>query len=287
MFFFRWSSLMAMGFAFAASSMSGQLKENDFTKRVGGSIGKMHRFSGKRFIGDVQAKYDRRVHVSRLPELMTPLGGIRFPTKTSAPLYQTPMSLDKLGYGSAGLTKKVPFSGRVASQVGLGVREPAAASIDFRDNYYAELHSRVDEWMEKVNNMSMQDVNRYNFRKGRSSEPGLPVQRAGSQAAPRTGEGSVEAPAVKLGAEAPAQRQKWSIGPMRTVKQVGGSPVSNTNRPVGNSVVSGASPTKANSGSVLPRPRSAPRPSGGLLPRLGPRKVSVSVGGGPGVPPKQ
>lgn len=278
---------MATGFALAASSAFGQLKENDFTKRVGGSIGKMHRFSGKRFIGDVQAKYDRRVHVSRLPELMTPLGGIRFPTKAAAPRYQTPLAFDKLAFGSAGFTKKASFSGKLVGQAGLGAREPAAAPVDFRDSYYAELHSRVDEWMEKVNNMSMQDVNRYNFRKGRSSEPGLPVQRAGSRPAPRTGEGGNAAVTGMLGGEGPRQKQKWSIGPMRTVKKVGGSLVSGSNRPpAGSSVVSGASPAKANSGSVLPRPRPSPKPSGGLLPRLGPRKVSVSVGGAPAVPVK-
>ena len=56
---------------------------------------------------------------------------------------------------------------------------PAASSVEFRDAYYSQLNDRVDEWMEKVNNMSLRDINRYQFRRGRSNEPGFPVQRAG------------------------------------------------------------------------------------------------------------
>ncbi len=261
----------------------GQLKENDFTRRVGGSIGKMHRYSGKRFIGDVQAKYDRRVHVSRIPELFSPFGGVRFPSKAVAHRYQSPLTLNKLSFDRSGIAERSPYSGKRAVSAGLGVREPAAASVDFRDSYYAELHSRVDEWMEKVNNMSMQDVNRYSFRKGRSSAPGLPVQRAGSQPAPKSGAGPAAGGILPKAAPAEPAESKWRIGPMRTVKKVGGALVSDAPPPPpGNSVVSGASPSRATSGSVLPRPKPA-RPSPGFLPRLGPPKVSVSVGGGPAV----
>ncbi|MBT3667181.1 MAG: hypothetical protein HN548_06855 [Opitutae bacterium] len=65
-------------------------------------------------------------------------------------------------------------------------KSPAAASIQFRDAYYAQLDKRVDEWMGKVNNMSLRDINRFQFRKGRPSEPGFPVQQAGSQDIPMT-----------------------------------------------------------------------------------------------------
>ena len=42
------------------------------------------------------------------------------------------------------------------------------------------LDDRVNQWMEKVNNMSLRDINRYQFRKDRPSKPGFPVQRAGA-----------------------------------------------------------------------------------------------------------
>ena len=38
--------------------------------------------------------------------------------------------------------------------------------------------------MDKVNNMSLRDINRFQFRKGRPSEPGFPVQQAGSKDLP-------------------------------------------------------------------------------------------------------
>ena len=38
--------------------------------------------------------------------------------------------------------------------------------------------------MEKVNNLSLRDVNRFQFRKHRPSEPGFPVQKAGSENLP-------------------------------------------------------------------------------------------------------
>ena len=53
-------------------------------------------------------------------------------------------------------------------------------TVEFRDAYYAKLNQRMDEWMEKVNNLSLRDINRFQFRRGRPAEPGFPVQRAGS-----------------------------------------------------------------------------------------------------------
>ena len=75
---------------------------------------------------------------------------------------------------------------------------PAAASIEFRDAYYAQLDKRVDEWMNKVNNMSLRDINRFQFRKGRPSEPGFPVQQAGSQNLPKpSSEENLGSPSVR------------------------------------------------------------------------------------------
>ena len=37
--------------------------------------------------------------------------------------------------------------------------------------YYEKLDRRVDDWMDKVNNLSPRDINRFQFRKGRSAQP--------------------------------------------------------------------------------------------------------------------
>ena len=63
----------------------------------------------------------------------------------------------------------------------LNNRTAAVNSIEFRDAVYAQLDKRVDDWLSKVNNVSLQEINRYQFRKGRPSEPGFPVQQAGSR----------------------------------------------------------------------------------------------------------
>ena len=47
-----------------------------------------------------------------------------------------------------------------ATNQNLSRRDPAVNAVEFRDAYYARLNDRVDEWMDKVNNMSLQDINR-------------------------------------------------------------------------------------------------------------------------------
>ena len=58
----------------------------------------------------------------------------------------------------------------------LSKKAPAASAVEFRDAYYARLNDRVDDWMEKVNNMSLQDINRYQFRRDRPSNPAFPFK---------------------------------------------------------------------------------------------------------------
>jgi hypothetical protein len=65
-----------------------------------------------------------------------------------------------------------------ASNQNLSKKAPAASAVEFRDAYYARLNDRVDDWMEKVNNMSLQDINRYQFRRDRPSKPGFPRSKS-------------------------------------------------------------------------------------------------------------
>ena len=77
--------------------------------------------------------------------------------------------------------KTIQSSRRKSFESDLNQRTAAVNSIEFRDAVYAQLDKRVDDWLSKVNNVSLQEINRYQFRKGRPSEPGFPVQQAGSQ----------------------------------------------------------------------------------------------------------
>ena len=54
--------------------------------------------------------------------------------------------------------------------------------MEFRDAYYAQLDKRVDDWMSKVNNMSLAGYKQISVSQRSPSEPGFPVQRAGAQA---------------------------------------------------------------------------------------------------------
>ncbi len=52
-------------------------------------------------------------------------------------------------------------------------------SIDFSKRHYRD--GEMQEFLEKVNEKSMQDINKYMFRSSRSTEPGMPTTQAGGQ----------------------------------------------------------------------------------------------------------
>ena len=111
-------------------------------------------------------------------------------------------------------------------------RHPAAASIEFRDAYYAQLDKRVDEWMNNVNNMSLRDINRFQFRKGRPSEPGFPVQQAGSQNLPKpSSEQNLGSPSVRgvmpsQSNRTGAGKPSYWLGPIKVVSTTANGKVS-------------------------------------------------------------
>lgn len=52
-------------------------------------------------------------------------------------------------------------------------------SIDFSKRHYRD--GEMQEFLEKVSEKSMQDINKYMFRSSRSSDPGMPTSQAGDQ----------------------------------------------------------------------------------------------------------
>ena len=265
-------------------SLCGQQRQNDFTKRIRALDGRLNALSAKRLPSSgLAAKFNRRIHVSQYPQHYSSFGGKRFPMRDSAVRGQKPFETKTLSF-SRGFDQKSAFANKSATNASLGVREPAAASVDFRDNYYDKLDKRVDEWMEKVNNMSLQDVNRYQFRRGRSSEPGFPVQKAGSRDLPKPSAGNRLGVSGFRGVTPPvpaspsASQPSYRMGERRVVTSVGGSKTPSISRTsssrTGRSTVSGAS--SSSRPPLLPTP-SLRKVTPGILPRLGPKKVRVSV----------
>ena len=117
----------------------------------------------------------------------------------------------------------------------------------------------VDDWLNKVNNVSLQEINRYQFRKGRPSEPGFPVQQAGTEGSSnRQNKIQFPNPIKTPKAQQPNGSSYW-LGPRKTSVQGG------------NQALPKASPQPTPKGGY----RSGPRPI------LGPKKVRVQVGTSP------
>ena len=165
---------------FGSVKMHGQQKANDFTKRVGGFDGKMSTLNGRSSkFNRMNPHSSRRISIEEWPAHFSPFGGKRFPMG----------NVNLWGSERVPTTRieiKTPLNDQIAdesseraSNQNLSKKAPAANAVEFRDAYYARLNDRVDDWMEKVNNMSLQDINRYQFRRDRPSKPGFPVQRAG------------------------------------------------------------------------------------------------------------
>ena len=72
-----------------------------------------------------------------------------------------------------------PVNWERVSQSDLGGRAQAASSIEFRDAYYAELGKRVDDWMEKVNNLSLRGRQPVSIQKAPPLRTGVPRTKSG------------------------------------------------------------------------------------------------------------
>jgi hypothetical protein len=265
-------------------SLHGQQRQNDFTKRVRAFDGKLNVLSAKRLSSPgLSSNFNRRIPFKQIPQNYSRFGGKRFPMGDSA------IKSQKLHQGKTlsfdrGFDKRSPLSGKSAVGGALSARAPAVASVEFRDSFYGALDKRVDEWMSNVNKMSLQDVNRYQFRRGRSTEPGFPVQKAGSKDLPTPsagkglGSGQFRGVTPPAPARTSAGQPSYRLGSVRTKTTVGGAASSSTSRravaPASPSSGSGSSPALR---SLLFPSRNSGGSSSGLMPRLGPKKIRVNV----------
>jgi hypothetical protein len=258
-------SLISFILFFGAGSIGfAQQRANDFTKRVRSLDGKLNAMSSKRLsTSRINSVSSQRFSVHEWPSRFSPFGGKRFPMQNKNTLgserIKTSVMEVELPHNQNYATEnsKRAFSSNSEN------KSMAAASVEFRDAYYAQLDKRVDDWMSKVNNMSMQDINRFQFRKGRSNEPGFPVQKAGSESLPMTsseqklGNSNVRGVIPSGQGNAGAGRPSYWLGPKKMVSSTTSGRVS------------GSASAQSNSAQTSKR---FPSP---LRPVLGPKKIRV------------
>ena len=236
----------------------GQQKSNDFTKRVGVFDGKINRLSGKSFINSrLNTKLNNRIRIEEWPTKYSPFGGKRFVAKNNEGLIKKRIQTKILPANFPVQERRSRMGNDRVMESDLTRHTSAASSVQFRDAVYAQLDKRVDDWMNNVNRVSLREINRYQFRKGRPSDPGFPVQQAGS-------EGKVQ----NLNTVSPNLPSQEAPAPQK---------------PAGSSYWLGPRKTSV-SGGTKPMPSSSPspKPRGGFKinskPVLGPKKVRIQVG---------
>jgi hypothetical protein len=162
-----------------------QQRANDFTKRVRSLDGRLNIMSSKRLSNSrINSISTERFSVNEWPNRYSSFGGKRYPMQTKKTWGSERVNTSVIDNEISSNQKYSPANFKRVSNTSVENRNPAAASIEFRDAVYAELDKRVDDMMNNVNNMSLRDINRFQFRKDRPSEPGFPVQKAGAENLP-------------------------------------------------------------------------------------------------------
>ena len=207
----------------------------------------------------LNSKLNNRIRIEEWPTKYSPFGGKRFTSKNHEGLIKKRIEWKKIPTELPLQERRSKVGNERVLENDLSNSTSATTAVEFRDAVYAQLDKRVDDWLNKVNNVSLQEINRYQFRKGRPSEPGFPVQQAGT-------EGSSS-----------RQNTTQSPNPIKTPK---------AQQPNGSSYWLGPRKTSVQGGNqALPKASPQPTPKGGYRsgprPILGPKKVRVQVGTSP------
>ena len=244
------------------SFISAQQKANDFTQRLFSLEGKKSRSHGKTFSSPrLSDAFSKRIKIKDWPSKFSPFGGKRFTTKDVQGLIKKRVGHTQVVNKPANILGKVRGSENRVSGLGYEKRFTSTSTVDFRDDYYAKLNQRMDEWMEKVNNLSLRDINRFQFRKGRPSEPGFPVQRAGSSSS----RGRDRSLPTSQSGSLPSIPPTYWVGP-RKVPIASPPPSLPSRPPVQKTPVAPVAPL------VVPKSRQSLN-----VPKLGPKKIRVQV----------
>lgn len=263
--FYKAQFLIFLVFVPASGALS-QQRANDFTKKVRSLDGRMNTMSSKRLSSSrVNSISNQRFSMREWPSKFSSFGGRRFPMTNKKTWGNERVETSKLDF-------ELPHNQTFASENTKRTLEqnsenktPASASVEFRDAYYAQLDKRVEDWMSKVNNMSLQDINRFQFRKGRPSTPGFPVQKAGSENLPMTsseqrlGGSNIRGVTPSVRNSTGGGKSSYWLGPKKMVS-------SSTNGRVSTSTKAASGATQSNKNY-----RSYPKP------QFGPKKVRVEL----------
>ena len=253
-----------------------QIKNRDFTRRLGSEF-KRHEGSSKLFGSMINPRISGKlIHVSEIPFHYSRFGGKRFPVNRLNVLERREFPAPTLNFPTVHGSTRVDANDKRAMRDTAMLNSTTSVAEEFRDKYNESLDKRVDQWMEKVNNLSLADVNRYQFRRGRSTTPGFPVQKAGATdptppskqpllPAFLQGGQSISAPKAK------APSRYW-MGPKKITTTVNGSPKSSKSTPRPRTTIQPSS-------QAVPAPKVSPSRTTpySRFPavRLGPPKITV------------
>ncbi len=225
------SIALALPVLLSVSSFA-QIKDRNFTKQLGSQF-KRYESGSMLFGGKINSRLSsKRIHVSEIPFRYSPFGGKRFPVNRMNIVDRRQIASPTMKSSIIHGTARVDANGKRALTDVSKVSSSTAVAQEFKNKYENSLDKRIDEWMNKVNNLSMADINRYQFRRGRSTTPGFPVQKAGGQDQPPSStplrslspQGMNALPQPKSKALSP-----YRMGPLRTTRTVSG--VSSSSRP--------------------------------------------------------
>lgn len=265
------SIILLLSALFAAQGFS-QIKDRDYTKQLGSQF-KRYQGGASLFGGNVNSRIStKRIHVSDIPFHFSRFGGKRFPVNRLEVKQRLPIPTPALNTSMVHGGARVDANGKFAFRDASKINSTTTVAHEFRQKHDASLNKRIDDWMAKVNTLSLADINRQQFRRGRSTTPGFPVQKAGESGIPKPK--SLLPSFLKGPGSSPDAPSRYWLGPKKTSTSVNGS--SKSPRP---------SVPKSQPSAKTPPTSSAP-PSKYLVPRttgqprypqirLGPPKISV------------
>ncbi|MFP6899416.1 MAG: hypothetical protein VCA36_00645, partial [Opitutales bacterium] len=203
-----------------------QIKDRDFTRQLGSQF-KRYDSGSMLFGGKINSRlFAKRIHVSEIPFHYSRFGGKRFPINQVMILDRRQIAAPTMNLPIIHGGARVNANGKRALGDVSRVSSTTVVAQEFKNKYENSLDKRIDQWMEKVNNLSMADVNRYQFRRGRSTTPGFPVQQAGGQGQPASSSTPLLPLSPKSMNSVPQPRSKtmssYRMGPLRSTSRFSG-----------------------------------------------------------------
>ncbi len=146
---------------------------------------KKSRLSGRDFTSPkLPEKYGERMEFKNYNSTFTSLGSQRAPIENSAREWGP--TRERTIYPTKNVDRKDnAATGKMSSMEKLDYRKPTTRVAKYHNAYSSLFDVESVQSRDVSDDLSLQDVNRYQFRGSHSSEPGLPVQAAGKESETR------------------------------------------------------------------------------------------------------